>query len=159
MTEELVAMSPPSSKSSAEPVADISADRPDPGGLLARRPVDAGAVPLEDQELELARELVRQARASGMALTGPGGLLKSVTKLVIETALEEAESRAPRLWQARHGGPRPGQLPQWQAAGDGADRRRGRGGDRSATGSGEHVRAGDRPSCASAGCPIPTRSC
>ena len=43
MTEKLVAMSPPSSKSSAEPVADISADRPDPGGLLARRPVDAGA--------------------------------------------------------------------------------------------------------------------
>ena len=97
MTEKLVAMSPPSSKSSAEPVADISADRPDPGGLLAWRPVDAGAVPLEDQELELARELVRQARASGMALTGPGGLLKSVTKLVIETALEEEMSRAPRL--------------------------------------------------------------
>ena len=92
MTEKLVAMSPPSSKSSAEPVADISADRPDPGGLLARRPVDAGVVPLEDQELELARELVRQARASGMALTGPGGLLKSVTKLVIETALEEEMS-------------------------------------------------------------------
>ena len=92
MTEKLVAMSPPSSKSSSGPVADISADRPDPGGLLARRPVDAGAVPLEDQELELARELVRQARASGMALTGPGGLLKSVTKLVIETALEEEMS-------------------------------------------------------------------
>ena len=64
MTEKLVAMSPPSGKSSAGPVADISADRLDPGGLL-----------------------------------------KSVTKLVIETALEEAESRAPRLRQARHGGP------------------------------------------------------
>ena len=92
MTEKLVAMSPPSSKSSAGPAEDISADRPDPGGLLAGRPVDAGAVPLGDQELELARERVRQARASGMALTGPGGLLKSATKLVIETALEEEMS-------------------------------------------------------------------
>jgi hypothetical protein len=38
--------------------------------------VDAGAGSLEDQELELGCELVRRARASGMALTGPGGLLR-----------------------------------------------------------------------------------
>jgi hypothetical protein len=63
-----------------------------PGGLLARRPVDAGAGSLEEQELKLACELVRQARASGMALTGPGRLLKSVPKLVIETALKEEMS-------------------------------------------------------------------
>jgi putative transposase len=92
MTEKLVAMSPPSSESSGEPAEDSSADRPEPAGLLARRPVDAGAGSLEDKELELARELVRQARTSGMALTGLGGLLQSVTKLVIETALEEAET-------------------------------------------------------------------
>mgnify|MGYP000025693418 CR=1 FL=1 len=47
---------------------------------------------LENPELELARELVRQARASGMALTGPGGLPESVTQLVIETAFEEEMS-------------------------------------------------------------------
>ena len=90
MTETLVDMSPPSSKSRARAAEDTSADRPDPGGLLVRGQVDAGAVPLE--ELELARELVRRARASGMALTGPGGLLRLVTKLVIETALEEEMS-------------------------------------------------------------------
>jgi putative transposase len=39
-------------------------------------------------ELEVARELVRQARDAGVALTGPGGLLKAITKTVIETALE-----------------------------------------------------------------------
>jgi hypothetical protein len=94
MTETLVAVSSPSMKSRNEPAEpDPSAvsppAQPETGGLLARPPVDAGAVPLVDQEPELARELVRQARASGMALTGPGGLLKSVTKLVIETALEE----------------------------------------------------------------------
>jgi putative transposase len=92
MTEKLVAKSSPSFESNLDPVEETAAVQPEVGGLVARRPVDAGAVSLEDQELELARELVRQARASGMALTGPGGLLKSVTKLVIETALEEKMS-------------------------------------------------------------------
>lgn len=115
-----------SSNRRAGPVEDTWADRP----------VGAGAGSLEDQELELAREMVRQARASGVALTGPGGLLKSVTKLVIETALEEAESRAPGIRQARGRGPQPGQLPQWQAVQDGADRRGGRRGDRGPQGSG-----------------------
>ena len=56
MTEKLVAMSPPSSKLSAGPAEDTSADRPYPGGLLARRPVDAGEGSLEEQELELVRQ-------------------------------------------------------------------------------------------------------
>ncbi|WP_338016671.1 IS256 family transposase [Segeticoccus rhizosphaerae] len=34
-------------------------------------------------------DLVRQAREDGDELTGPGGLLKRVTKMVLETALEE----------------------------------------------------------------------
>jgi transposase-like protein len=38
-------------------------------------------------ELEVTRELVRQAREAGVALTG--GLLKAMTKTVIETALDE----------------------------------------------------------------------
>ena len=33
--------------------------------------------------------LVRKAKEPGLALTGPGGLLKSLTKTVLETALEE----------------------------------------------------------------------
>ncbi len=41
------------------------------------------------EELEVARELVRSARERGTALTGPGGLLKALTKTVIETALDE----------------------------------------------------------------------
>jgi putative transposase len=40
-------------------------------------------------EIDAARELVRQARAKGLALTGPGGLLKALTKTVIEAALDE----------------------------------------------------------------------
>ena len=40
-----------------------------------------------DQE-QLARELVERARAEGVELVGPGGLLTGLTKTVLETALE-----------------------------------------------------------------------
>jgi len=62
MTETLVAVSPP-----------------------PRDPAD----PPSAEELAAAKELVRQARAQGVALTGPGGSLKALTKTVIESALEE----------------------------------------------------------------------
>ena len=41
------------------------------------------------EELEIARDLVRSARARGVAMTGPEGMLKALTKTVIETALDE----------------------------------------------------------------------
>lgn len=40
-------------------------------------------------EQQVAAELVRQARDRGLSLTGPGGLLKQLTKTVIEAALAE----------------------------------------------------------------------
>lgn len=70
MTETLVGVSPPSSKEPKEP---------------------SGTGP-SDEELEAARELVRAARDKGVSLTGPDGLLKALTKTVIETALEEEMS-------------------------------------------------------------------
>jgi transposase-like protein len=48
--------------------------------------------PLTPAEQETVRELVRQARASGTSLTGPGGLLKQLTKMVVEAALDEEMS-------------------------------------------------------------------
>ena len=45
-----------------------------------------------EQELAIARELVRSARSRGVAMTGPGGMLKALTKTVIETALDEEMS-------------------------------------------------------------------
>jgi len=45
--------------------------------------------PASTPELEAARELVRQAREQGLSLTGPDGLLKQLTKTVLETALNE----------------------------------------------------------------------
>jgi hypothetical protein len=47
------------------------------------------AVSPAEQELAAARELVRPAQARGGALTGPDGLLKAITKTVLESALEE----------------------------------------------------------------------
>src|SRR6266567_5568377 len=40
-------------------------------------------------EAEAARELVRMAREQGLSLTGPDGLLKQLTKTVLETSLNE----------------------------------------------------------------------
>lgn len=45
--------------------------------------------PASSPEMEAARELVRQAREQGLSLTGPEGLLKQMTKTVLETALNE----------------------------------------------------------------------
>jgi hypothetical protein len=42
--------------------------------------------------LAAARELVKAARDRGVALTGPDGLLKALTKTVVETALDEEMS-------------------------------------------------------------------
>ena len=43
----------------------------------------------EEVERNAVRELVKAARARGEELTGPDGLLKAITKQVIEAALEE----------------------------------------------------------------------
>src|SRR5215472_4356905 len=51
-------------------------------------------------EEELARQLAEQARAEGLSLTGPGGLLGRLTKVVLESALE-GEMDA-HLGYARH---------------------------------------------------------
>src|SRR6516164_10575952 len=42
----------------------------------------------EAAELEFARQLAQRAQAEGLSLTGPGGLLGGLTKVVLEGALE-----------------------------------------------------------------------
>jgi len=59
---------------------------------LAAEVVDEAALletGLSPDEVAMVAGLVRKARDQGLALTGPGGLLKSLTKTVLETALEE----------------------------------------------------------------------
>jgi hypothetical protein len=43
----------------------------------------------ETSGADAARELVRMAKEQGLSLTGPDGLLKMLTKTVIEAALDE----------------------------------------------------------------------
>jgi putative transposase len=47
-----------------------------------------GRVPARIDQQQLAQELVDAARAEGVELVGPGGLLTGLTKTVLETALE-----------------------------------------------------------------------
>ena len=81
MTETLGSVSPTDDVAVSSP--DVAQDHdPDP----------AGPAQPSTEELEIARELVRTARARGVALTGPYGMLKALTKTVIETALDEEMS-------------------------------------------------------------------
>jgi hypothetical protein len=51
--------------------------------VTKRKPVEASA------EQQAAAELVRLAKERGLSLTGPDGLLKQLTKTVLETSLNE----------------------------------------------------------------------
>ncbi len=89
MTDTLSSVSPPEDVAVSPP--DVAQDD-GPG-------VEGSAQP-SVEELEIARELVRSARSRGVALTGPDGLLKTLTKTVIETALDEEMSE--HLDYAKH---------------------------------------------------------
>src|SRR6516164_8573518 len=62
----------------------------EPGSANGARPAasaaDDGRVGAAEEEL--ARQLAEQARAEGLSLTGPGGLLGRLAKVVLESALE-----------------------------------------------------------------------
>src|SRR6266704_2456950 len=47
---------------------------------------------VQSAEQQAAAELVRLAKEQGLSLTGPDGLLKQLTKTVLETALNEEMS-------------------------------------------------------------------
>ncbi|MGZ4556751.1 MAG: IS256 family transposase [Mycobacteriaceae bacterium] len=57
-------------------------------GALARS-IDKSAVKPGDAERTAIREMVKSAKERGLDITGPDGLLKLLTKTVLETALEE----------------------------------------------------------------------
>ena len=59
-------------------------ERPHPGAQLRFTDIDGLTA-----EQQAAEELVRRAREQGLSLTGPDGLLKQLTKVVLETALDQ----------------------------------------------------------------------
>ena len=60
----------------------------------------------------IAEQLVEQARADGVDLVGPGGLLAGLTKQVLEAGLEVEMERPCRLCQTRGRSPQSRQQPQ-----------------------------------------------
>src|SRR5690348_2546142 len=51
-------------------------------------PAGAGRPAGPDLEVAIAHDLLEQARASGVSLAGPGGLLAGVTRRVLQAALD-----------------------------------------------------------------------
>ena len=90
MTETLAGMSPSTTEELLEMPSLAEAAVAGPGHGLGSEETEVSelAEPSEE-ELAIARELVCSARARGVAMTGPGGMLKALTKTVIETALDE----------------------------------------------------------------------
>src|SRR3954454_23133116 len=83
MSGTLEAVSPPPGKP-AEP-DEQPPQRPSPAEPEHQPPQR----PPSPAELASIEDLVRRARGQGVALTGPGGLLKALTKTVLEAALDE----------------------------------------------------------------------
>ena len=83
MTETLIAVEP-QEEDRAAPSAFVREPKPS----LEPAP-SAEPLVLSTAETELLRGLVRRTRGAGGDLTGPDGLLKHLTKTVIESALEE----------------------------------------------------------------------
>jgi hypothetical protein len=50
------------------------------------------SMPEQIDQQQLAQQLVEKARADGVDLVGPGGLLTGLTKTVLETALEAEQA-------------------------------------------------------------------
>jgi hypothetical protein len=94
-------------------------------------------------EERATEEMVRLAHEHGLSLTGPDGLLKQLTKAVLETALNQELTEY--LGHAKHGpvGAGERERPQWHPAEDGADGEHGPGSDRCSAGPGGDVRASD----------------
>src|SRR5580704_10128829 len=97
---------------------------------------------------QLLRELTERARKGGLQLTGEGGLLGKLTKMVVEGALEGAR-RSPGLCEGRPGGPQRRELQERAPGQDGADRGRAGAGQRAA-GPGRQLRAADHRQAAAA---------
>jgi len=91
MTETLAGVSPSNTEELLEQPS--LAEAAVAGAVVAKgtNEVDdlGGLAEPSEEELAIARELVRSARSRGVAMTGPGGMLKALTKTVIETALDE----------------------------------------------------------------------
>ena len=110
-------------------------------------------------EQAAATELVRLAKEQGLSLTGPDGLLKLLTKSVIETALSEEMTE--HLGYEKHdpAGDRGGEYPQRDPVQDGDLGQQRPGRDRRAPGPGRDASSRRSSRNASGAWARSTRSC
>ena len=97
----------------------------------------------QSAEQKAAVELVRLAQEQGLSLTGPDGLIKQLTKTVLETALNEEMTEHLGYEKNDPAGRGSGNSLGRHPIEDGAHRDR-PGRDRRAPGSGSDLRAADR---------------
>jgi putative transposase len=102
--------------------------------------VSARKKPVEQQA---AAELVRLAREQGLSLTGPDGLLKQLTKTVLESALTEEMTE--QLGHQKHQRAGSGNIRNGARAKTVLTEHSGHCRDRCSPGSGRDVRTSDRP--------------
>lgn len=107
---------------------------------------DGPGQPADGVDADLVAQLVEQARAAGLQLTGDGGLLQQLTKRVLESA-PDGEITDHLGYDKGAGGEERRELAQRCAGQDGADRCR-PGGDRGAPRSGRQLRTADRAEAA-----------
>ena len=101
-------------------------------------------------EQAAAEELVRRAREQGLSLTGPDGLLKQLTKVVIETALDQEMTEHLGHEKNTPAGNETGNVRNGTRPKTVLTEGTGQVGDRGAPGPGRHVRAADRQEAAAA---------
>ena len=113
--------------------------------VTKKKPVEPSA------EQQAAPELVRLAKEQGLSLTGPDGLLKQLTKTVLETALNEEMTE--HLGYDKHdpAGREPGNIRNGTRTKTVLTEATRAGRHRGAAGPGRHVRTGDRGASGSAG--------
>jgi hypothetical protein len=87
-------------------------------------PAGAGRPAGQDLEVAIARDLLEQARASGVSLAGPGGLLAGVTRRVLQAALDAEMTEHLGYEKGDRAGRGSREPPQRDLGQDGADRDR-----------------------------------
>src|SRR6187431_2718941 len=68
------------------PMSDVLIVDADAGSVAKRKPAQRPDV--DGVDAQLVEQLVEQARTAGLQLTGEGGLLRQLTKRVLESALD-----------------------------------------------------------------------
>jgi|SRR5690606_13046614 putative transposase len=95
MIETLVGVSPPSPEKNEDPAQPAPEQMVPPGKVFGALPGAGPDRELTAAELAVIAQMVRQAKDAGVALTGPDGLLKALTKTMTGSCSGNRYARRP----------------------------------------------------------------